>query len=346
MESNDNTNETVNDLVTENSNETEKSISALKNNSLQVVNIILFNVFLLLTIIIGIILTFTKREPVSTKEMAGIPFRQKGYAVRVIHIYNLIEYQKMVPYVSKRLQQAQKAKNIKAVILKINSGGGTVGASQEIYRQILLFKEKTKNSKPVIAVLGDIAASGGYYIACAADEIIASRGTLTGSIGVIMTGFTFKKLFDDIGIKQDIIKSGQFKDLGTALGRDKTPEEIVLLQKIVDETYQQFFNVVLTNRKNRKELNAEKLKQHADGRIMNGETALNIGLIDQLGGMEEALNLIKKNLSLKKLFLIEDEKSPFSQIIDLLNSKQSISLEAFLKNHSYGMPLYLYIGGK
>ncbi len=315
-------------------------------------NVIIINVLLVLSIVLAITLSFRDSKPVVKQKKTAISFISGGPSVKVIDVYGIIEYQKMVSHISLRLKSAEKNDNIKAVILRINSGGGTVGASQAIYRQIHDFKKKTK--KPVVAVIGDIAASGGYYIASAADSIIAGRGSLTGSIGVIIISFSFKDLFKKLGIKQDIIKSGEFKDIMTAIGRDKTPAELKLLQRSIDSVYKQFFDAVLANREGKKGLTDKILKAYADGRVIIGSEANDLGLVDSLGGMKEAIKYIKDKLKIKgELKVIYDSKSIFDKIFSTLGVNneslfmdEPLSIEKFLKFHSTsGLPLYLYVGG-
>ncbi|MDH4129118.1 MAG: signal peptide peptidase SppA, partial [Spirochaetota bacterium] len=323
------------------------------------INILIFNVFLFISIVAGIIFTFVTKESPVRKDVSGIPFTYDRQAIRLINIYNIIEYQRMMPQILSSLKIAQEADHIKGIIIRINSGGGTVAASQEIYRSIREFRKRS--NKPVIAVLGDVAASGAYYIASATDEIIVSKGTLTGSIGVIMTGFTFKSLFNKLGVKQEIVKNkeGKFKDIITAIGRDRTPEEVNVLQGLVDSTFKQFFNDVYVGRneafKNlyekklskKKVLSKETLLEYADGRVFDGIKAVEIGLADRLGGLSEGIRRMKEHLGLKKddkLILIEEEKSPFAKLFELLGSKTSFSIQDFLKTQSAGIPLYLYMG--
>lgn len=303
------------------------------------IHIYIFSALLFASMIIGLILSFS--SPAPDKSSSGTSFNLPGSrnAVQVISINGLIEYQQMVAYVLSELKYAKKSQNIKGVILKFNSGGGTVAASQEIYNQVLKFKKET--NKPVIAVFGDIAASGAYYIACASDEIIARKGTLTGSIGVIMGGFTFKKLFDNIGIKQEIVKSGKFKDIGSAIGRDRTDDEIELLSGLVKDTFEQFFQAVLTGRKGK--IDEKTLRKYADGRIFNGTNAKELGLVDLIGGPDEALQRIKElgNIS-GNLILYEREKSPFEKFFKMMKSEHKISISSFLQSYPKNMPLYLY----
>lgn len=298
-----------------------------------------FSLLLSASLVMGIIISFSSKQPSPGSKRASFDLPGNRRAVQVISINGLIEYQQMVAHVLSELKFAKQSNNIKGVILKFNSGGGTVGASQEIYRQILKFKKETQ--KPVISVFGDIAASGAYYIACASDEIVARPGTLTGSIGVIMGGFTFKKLFDNIGIKQEIVKSGKFKDIGSAIGRDRTQDEIELLSKLVHETFEQFFNAVLNGRKGK--IDEKTLRKYADGRIFNGEGAKKLGLVDIIGGPDEALQRIKELGNIDgNLILYEREKSPIEKAFKMLQGNQKVSIGEFLQHYPKNMPLYLY----
>ncbi|MCX7766605.1 MAG: signal peptide peptidase SppA, partial [Candidatus Sumerlaeia bacterium] len=132
---------------------------------------------------------------------------------------------------------------VKALVLKIDSPGGSVGAVQELYSELL--KLKTEQKKPIVAALGNIAASGGYYIACAADEIITNPGTITGSIGVIMVLPNLEELIRKLGINMEVVKSGKFKDIGSPT-RPMTPEEQKLLAEVINDVYEQFFDAVYT----------------------------------------------------------------------------------------------------
>ena len=186
--------------------------------------------------------------------------------------------------IAKRVREAGEAEEVKAIVLDINSPGGTVAAVQNIYSEILKAK---KNGKKVVALFRDVAASGGFYIAMGADKIVAEPGTITGSVGVIMQSANVEGLFDKIGVKMVPITSGKYKDIGSAY-RPMTPEEKALLQDMVDDTYTQFFAAVKAGRPNVAE---ETLREYTDGRVFTGQRAYNLGFIDKLGGEEEALNL-------------------------------------------------------
>ncbi len=180
--------------------------------------------------------------------------------------------------------------SIKAIILRINSPGGGVGPSQEIYREI----RKTIKKKKVIASLGGVAASGGYYIASAADKIVANPGTLTGSIGVIMQFVGFHELLKKIGVKMEVVKSGEFKDIGSP-HRPLTEREKALLQGLIANIQDQFVKAVAKGRG----LSEEKVRKIADGRILSGAQAKELGLVDELGNFRDAVELAKQMAGLK-----------------------------------------------
>jgi len=180
----------------------------------------------------------------------------------------------------KQIKDWRKDSTIKAIVIRIDSPGGAVAPSQEIYREI----RRTIGTKPVVASMGSIAASGGYYIASAASYIVANPGTITGSIGVIINLPNLRELFAKIGYQMTTIKSGQFKDIGN-VARDMTPEEKELVQATIDETYRQFVRDVAAGRN----LSEDDVRKVADGRIIMGEKALEVKLVDQLGNFEDAV---------------------------------------------------------
>lgn len=180
----------------------------------------------------------------------------------------------------KALKEFRQDDNVRAIVVRIDSPGGGIGASQELHREIW----RTREEKPVVASLGGIAASGGYYIAAAANRVIANPGTITGSIGVISYFPNLRELFDKIGFSAVIIKSGQFKDTGNP-GREMTEEEKALLQTTMDQAHAQFIRDVARGRS----LPEAKVSEIADGRIIMGETAHQLGLVDELGNFEDAV---------------------------------------------------------
>jgi protease-4 len=176
------------------------------------------------------------------------------------------------------LEQAARDTNIRAVVLRVESPGGGVVASDEIYRAIRAFE------KPVVVSMGDVAASGGYYISCGADYVFAHPNTLTGSIGVISQFPNIEGLLDKVGVDVLVITSGPAKDIGS-LFRDMTPEEQALWERIIQETYDDFVAVVAEGRG----LPVEQVRELADGRIYTGHQALEAELVDELGTLEDAV---------------------------------------------------------
>jgi protease IV len=181
-----------------------------------------------------------------------------------------------------RLDAAAEDKNVKAVVLRINSPGGAVTASDIMYQDLVNFRQDTH--KPVVACMMDVAASGGYYVAMGADRIYAHPTTVTGSIGVIMSLYNATGLFQLLGVKSDPIKSGPNKDIGNP-GRPMTPEERDILQHVVMSFYDQFVHVVVKGRG----LPEERVRALADGRIYTGLEAHKLGLVDQVGYLEDAI---------------------------------------------------------
>ncbi|MCF8087300.1 MAG: signal peptide peptidase SppA [Desulfotignum sp.] len=170
--------------------------------------------------------------------------------------------------------------DIKAIVVRVDSPGGGVGPSQEIFRELM----KTRPVKTVVASMGSVAASGGYYIAAGAQAIVANPGTITGSIGVIMEHVNLTELVQKIGISPRVIKSGEFKDLGSPF-RELGDNERQLLQELVDELHQQFVSDAARARNIEKQI----MGDIADGRIYTGQTALELNLVDRLGNLDDAV---------------------------------------------------------
>jgi protease-4 len=171
---------------------------------------------------------------------------------------------------------------IKAIVLRIDSPGGSVAPSQEIHEAV----KKTAELKPVVVSMGSVTASGGYYIAVAGQQIVANPGTLTGSIGVIMEFANYEELLKKIGWQNIVVKSGRFKDIGSP-NRPMSDADRQLLQTMIDDVQSQFVSAVAQGR----HLSLEKVREVADGRIMTGRQALAAGLVDKLGGLETAIDL-------------------------------------------------------
>lgn len=207
----------------------------------------------------------------------------------------------MVDSIEDQLKLAGKDPDVRAVILKIDSPGGEVLASDDISRAIVQFQEKHK--KPVIASMGGLAASGGYYVAAPCQYIVANELTLTGSIGVIMSTFNYRGLMDKVGLQPRVFKSGKFKDM---LRGSKTPEEIdpaeeQMIQEMIMETFGKFKSVVQTGRARAASLNktngkilVQNWEEYADGRILTGKKAHDLGFVDQIGNFQTALDTARQ----------------------------------------------------
>ncbi|MFA7148877.1 MAG: signal peptide peptidase SppA [Syntrophomonadaceae bacterium] len=185
--------------------------------------------------------------------------------------------------IMKAIRTAAKRPDVKAVVIRINSPGGTAVAAQEIGIEL---EKLRKTGKPVVTSMGDICASGGYWIACSSDYIMANGTTLTGSIGAIMETTNLQGLYDKLGIRQEVFKSGEHKDIGSS-SREITPQEREILQAVVSDSYTQFLKQVKQGRKGK--IDPRELEDIADGRVFTGETAAQMGLVDSLGNYYDAI---------------------------------------------------------
>ena len=275
-------------------------------------------------IVFGVLLVFFVLFGVVSR-MEEAPF-SKGGKVAVLPVTGLIaDSDAMVD----QLKKFAKDDSVKAIVLRINSPGGGVGASQEIYEEV----RKVKDKKPVVCSMGAVAASGGYYIACASKKIYANPGTITGSIGVIMQFVNVRELIEKIGIKGFVVKSGELKDTGSPL-RDMTPEERAYLQGVIDNVHGQFVRAVAEGRK----LDVEAVRRIADGRIFTGEQAKALGLVDALGNQEDAVAEAARMAKIegeprvvlppkKKISILELLREETKSIIDEALTKSRITID-------------------
>lgn len=257
--------------------------------------------------------------------------KRKQGVLAIVHIYGAIHTSLSASAweapdadeIAHRLHALSEDDNVKAILLRINSPGGTVGGVQEIHTEILRCKSK---GKKVVASLGDVAASGGYYLASAADQIVADPGTITGSIGVILEFGDFEGLFQKLGVRLEVVKSGAHKDIGSP-ARSLTPEEKQMLQESINDAYEQFVDAVKTGRR----LPEDKVRALADGRIFTGRQALSVGLVDSLGDQEDAMQVAigLSHLPAKPTIVSDASRSLASFMQNLSSEQFHSSLGAF-----------------
>lgn len=254
--------------------------------------LIFFSLFFLLLIITFIILLMQNNVPLGDK-------------VALIRIEGpIIDSEDAI----NQLKEFLKDSSVKAIVLRIDSPGGAVAPAQEIYEEV----KKAVSKKKVVVSMGSIAASGGYYIASPATRILANSGTLTGSIGVIMEIPNIEGLMNKIGVKTEVIKSGEHKDIASIF-RKIGKKEREILQGVLDNVHDQFIRAVAEGRK----MQIEEVKKIADGRIFTGEQAIKLGLIDEIGNLEDAISAAAKLSGIKGEPIVVRKKEKFS-IIDLL----------------------------
>jgi protease IV len=256
------------------------------------------------------------------------------------------------PGTRKRLLEVLKQveeKKFPALLLRIDSPGGTVTDSHEIYHALKRLQEKVK----IVASFGNISASGGVYISMGAPHIMSNPGTITGSVGVILRGNNIEKLLDKVGVSFKVIKSGPYKDI-LSFDRQLTPEEEQILQALIDSSYNQFTGIIAENRK----LPIETVRSFADGRIFTGEQALELGTVDRLGTEEDARLWLAELAGLDpdktKTYNFDEPKSLLSRVSGSGDSRLAQSLlnahpgmAAGLDWLAYeletsGLPLWLY----
>lgn len=287
--------------------------------------ILIFSSIVAITIVLTSLMSMFDREK-----------RAFSYGKKV----GVIEIEGMMTDSRRTLEQVKAFRErdtIKAIVLRINSPGGAVGSAQEIYREI----RKTVEEKTVVASLGSVAASGGYYVASAADGIIANPGTVTGSIGAIMGYTNFQELFEKIGLTPVIIKSGEYKDIASPV-RELTDKERELLQQFTDNIHSQFIEDVAEGRGE----SQEAIRKIADGRIFSGETAKGYGLVDRLGNLEDAIEWAGRLGGIKgkvECVYPPEKKLP---IMEYLMDMVTARIKSMVEDMSAVTPGYMYCPGK
>ncbi len=243
----------------------------------------------------------------------------------------------MVDVIRAQLKRAQEDDRVKAVILKVDSPGGEVLASDEINRALSEFQTKARKAKPVVVSMGNLAASGGYYISAPCRWVVANELTITGSIGVILSTWNYRGLMDKVGVLPQTFKSGKFKDMlsGSRDPNSITPEEREMVQGLIDDTYKRFKQVVQEGRdwahsqnKNEGKALVESWAHYADGRVLSGKEAFEHGFVDQLGSFETAVKQTKAIAGISSANLIEYQQHyDLSDFLRLFGKSESKAIK-------------------
>lgn len=236
--------------------------------------LVFFAVIIFIAAVLSLMLTFSHKLPIGEK-------------VALIRIEGVILDSKSI---IEELNENSEDASVKAIVLRVDSPGGGVAPSQEIYEELV----KIKGKKKIVVSMGSVAASGGYYVSSPADMIVANPGTLTGSIGVIMEIPNVEGLMNKIGVKTEVIKSGEHKDIGSMF-KTMTDEEKEILQSVLDDVHDQFIKAISDARG----MEIAVIRKLADGRIFTGRRAKELGLVDELGNLEDAIRLAGKISGIK-----------------------------------------------
>lgn len=260
--------------------------------------------------------------------------------IKIVDVDGVIQSNDANDFVVEELKKAKEDPLLKGVILRVNSPGGSVYASEKIANQIKALKEA---KKPVYTVMEEMAASGGYYISAPTDRIYASNETWTGSIGVIIQSKSLQGLFEKYGIKEQNITTGKMKDAGS-VGRDMNDEEKSYFQGLVDSAFDRFVQIVAEGRG----LSEREVRKIADGRVYDGSQALDIGLVDKIGDLDQAISEMASKNGLQDPMVIENNdvmssfNSLFSKAMDLKKESSDLAiLDKMIKENDM-KPMYLY----
>jgi protease-4 len=288
---------------------------------------IIFGIFLLsLIVIVFFLLVYVLGS--STEDRRSFAFDDK---VGIVKVEGFIGDTRDVV---EQLNQFGKDEAIKAVVLRIDSPGGGVASSQEIYAAVIDLKKKKK----VVASMGSLAASGGYMVACATDKIVANPGTMTGSISAVMHFANAEELLKKLGLKASVVKSGKFKDIGSPV-REMTAEERTLIQELVDDIYDQFLDMVARDRN----IPKENLRKIADGRIFTGRQAQKLGLVDYLGDMGYAITVAGEMSGIKGKPEVVYPRKKGSRFWDYLFREMFTALELQMRGKAEQFNGILYL---
>ena len=257
--------------------------------------------------------------------------RGSGQKIAVVELKSIILSSEEVV---KQFKKFREDRSIKAILFRVDSPGGGVVASQEIYEEV---KKTRDQGKPVVVSMGSVAASGGYYVSCGANKIVANPGTLTGSIGVISQFMRFDPLMDKIGIGVNTIKSGKFKDAGNPF-REMTKEDRAYIQNLMDDVHRQFITVVESERN----LDHESVVEYSDGRVFTGEEAVELGLVDTLGTYEDAITITAELAGIKGEPALVKERKRRISFIDWFLGDSDVKELLDLKEKLLDQPILQY----
>lgn len=304
---------------------------ASTNNSKSVIGLF---AFIFVCFVITIAFAFSTFDKLITEETSLTSGGGKRAEIAVITVEGAIMSSKEI---IELLQEAETNKSIKGIILKINSPGGAVGPTQEIYEEII----RIDAIKPIYTSMESVAASGGYYLAAGTRKIYANAGTLTGSIGVIMQFMDISKLYEFVKVQPKIIKAGKYKDIGSE-ARAMTAEEEALMNETIQNVHAQFIRDI----KARRNLEDQKLIDAAQGQIFSGEQAKEVGLVDEIGGLYKAARQMHTDLALEGEFagvryIEKKKKTSLRSLLEALNDNLSnLNVEKVLNNSSSIPQLY------
>jgi protease-4 len=303
-----------------------------KDRSKGIVGIFILIAFLFVLFLVFAFYTVSNLK--STSKLSGA-FDDENTPIAVIEVDGVI----MDPTITvKKLLIAEREDKYKAIILRINSPGGAVGPTQEIYEEIIRIDKK----KPIYASFGSVAASGGYYIGAACRKIYSNGGAMTGSIGVIMNFMNFRRLYDWAKLDPQVIKSGKYKDIGNA-ARKMTDEERLLLTEMTAEVHEQFIMDIFKVREKKIVGGLEGLRKYAQGQIFSGQGALERGLVDELGGLYTAGRSIHAELKLKEKFGLKVIKvKRDSSIFDMLQGLEQTVEDFSFSLRNNAIPLMMF----
>ncbi|MGB5107617.1 MAG: signal peptide peptidase SppA [Candidatus Zixiibacteriota bacterium] len=284
-----------------------------------VIGVIIAGSFLAFFGMIALMVVFGRSAEDSEFSFGGL-----GSRVAIINLYGIID---SPTEIVRQLDRWGDDESVKAIVIHINSPGGGVAASQEIYEKVLKVKRET--DKPIVASMESVCASGGYYVAAACDEIVADPGTITGSIGVIFQYPIVEDMFNKVGIQYQTIKSGNRKDIGSPF-RKPTGGDSAVFQAVVDDTYHQFVDVIVANR----DLERAEVIKIADGSIYSGRQAQQLGLVDSIGTFEDAVDLAGELCGLgADPDRVREAPRRRSSIFDLIEGILHIDLSGLLESN-------------